>query len=77
VKQLRNFKNENNNPNGFDPKSNPAVADALKKYDGMSEDELINQLLVSVRAQRANGTYNAAQYEKLQNVITLINSEDV
>ncbi|MDR2201957.1 MAG: hypothetical protein LBP26_04255 [Clostridiales bacterium] len=90
MKQLRNF-NKGADAQGL--KDNPAVADALKKYDGMGEDELISRLLESVRTARADGTYNpsqmsayvdmlrphlsAVQYEKLRNVITLINGEDV
>ena len=88
MKSLRNFKNED-----FNSSDNPALSEALKKYGNMGEDELINQLLVSVRSSRANGTYNpsqmdayvemlkphitAQQYEKLKNIVHIINSENV
>ncbi len=89
MKQLRNFKCGEN----FDPSSDPVFSEAMRKYGGMGEDELINQLLISVRNSRANGTYDpmqmqsyveilkphitAEQYEKLKNIVNIINSENV
>ena len=93
MKQLRNFNCSGGENNNFDLSSDEGFRDAMNKYGGMGEDELINQLLVSVRNSRANGTYNpaqmegyaemlkphitSAQYEKLKNIIKLINSENV
>ena len=88
MKQLRNFSAGGSNSSDGD-----ALSEAMKKYGNMGEDELINQLLVSVRSSRANGTYNPSQmasyvemlkphitsqqYEKLKNIVHIINSENV
>ena len=94
MKQLRNFNCAGSGDNkNFDPTTDEGFREAMNKYGGMGENELINQLLQSVRTSRANGTYNpsqmeayaeilrphitAEQYEKLKNVINLINSENV
>ncbi len=90
MKQLRNFKCGDGE---FDPNQDPDFSAAMKKYGGMGEDELINQLLISVRNSRANGTYDPsqmqgyvemlkphiteAQYEKLKNIVNIINGENV
>ena len=88
MKQLRNFQSGGNDSQGGD-----ALSEAMRKYGNMGEDELINQLLTSVRSARANGTYNPSQmtayvemlkphitdgqYEKLKNIVNIINSENV
>lgn len=91
MRQLRNFKNTAAKT-GID-KDDPKLKEAMDKYGGMGEDELIDQLMKSVKTSRANGTYNPqqmstyvqmlrphisdVQYEKLKNIINIINSENV
>ncbi len=91
MKELRNFKNTGKKA-GLDV-NDPKFNEAMSKYGGMGEDQLIDQLLASVRTSRANGTYNPEQmksyvamlrphisdkqYEKLSNIINIINSENV
>ncbi|MCL2255965.1 MAG: hypothetical protein FWC11_03800 [Firmicutes bacterium] len=69
------------------------VQEAFEKYSKLDEDGLINELVKKVRTQRAEGTYDGeqmkssveflrphlsqTQYEKLHNLITLLNSEDI
>ncbi|MCL2861834.1 MAG: hypothetical protein FWE22_05440 [Firmicutes bacterium] len=69
------------------------VQEAFEKYSKLDEDGLINELVKKVRSQRENGTYDGeqmsasveflrphlsqTQYEKLRNLITLLNSEDI
>ena len=90
MKQLKNFRCADGD---FNPEQDPDFNAAMQKYGGMGEDELINQLLVSVRNSRANGTYDPSQmtgyvemlkphitdkqYEKLKNIVEIINSENV
>lgn len=96
MKQLRNFKGSNQNNGTYSEGSReelePVLNEAMKKYDGMSEDALIETLINSVQESRRNGTYNhqemtnyaamlspylsESQREKLGNILSIISSED-
>ena len=90
MKQLRNFK-QGNPSIPQEVMDNPAFSETLKRYGGMDEDALIEQLLSQIRTARKEGTYNPAQTQsyvsmlspflspaqrdKLDNLVQIINAE--
>ena len=53
------------------PKSNDSTIpnDVMKKYGGMREEQLVDELMKKVREQKQNGSYDEAQ---MQNFVKLI-----
>ncbi len=87
MRQLKNFSNKKSKT--VDDKE--VIEDYMGKYKGYSQEQLIDQLMKSIRQSRENGTYSQeqmetfvqmvspqltqAQRDKLDNMIKLINEE--
>ena len=90
MKELKNFKagNKTAQPNQIDE-----LKEQMGKFDGYSEDQLIDQLIKSVKKSKKEGTYSSAQMKsflqiiapqitdqqktKLSNLINLIEEDEI
>lgn len=93
---MRNLRNFNKNDRRADKTAEQTLKEFglggdYEKYAAMDEDGLVAELMKSVRAAKANGTYDPAQMqafialaspsltpeqrEKLENVVRLMNSD--
>ena len=74
-KQLRNFKSENtgNNNNNSSSAENlnaATITQAMQKYSGLSEETLLEQLVLHISAAKKNGTYNKQQMDTYLNIFS-------
>lgn len=95
MKQLRNFRQDTQKKieNVVSSEVDPLLNEAIEKYSGLDEDGLVEQLILSVKKSKEDGTYDpkqmenyvsvlrphlsSVQLEKLTNIITIINDENV
>ena len=69
MRSLRGYKgNENDKASAL--KHLGVSEEKVERYGAMSEDELINELISSVRAQKANNTFDPNQLEMLVSTVS-------
>lgn len=67
-------KGENAGKNG----ANLNIEDEMRRFSGMSNDELMSELMAKTAASRANGTLNVQELEKFYSVATMfMNTEQL
>jgi len=90
LKELRNFKKKSDE-NTKAETHNVTVEEAIKKYGGMGEDALIDQLIKQVSKAKTEGRYDPNQMqlymqmlsphlkpeqkEKLENILNFLNTQ--
>lgn len=89
MRQLKNFSNKNDKG-----KTDKEVAgDYIKKYDGFSEEQLIDELVKNVKKSKDSGSYSSEQMKtfidmvspqmtaeqrtKLNNLVKLIQEDEI
>ena len=64
MRRLKNFSSTNNSSASGVPN------DIVKKYGGMCEDQLVEELMKKVREQKQNGSYDEAQMQNFVKIIS-------
>lgn len=92
MRELRNFKKSKEETKVSEDDKN-IVKDYIGKYDGFSEDQLIEELIRSVKKSKNDGSYSGEQMrgfielmspqlsdeqrKKLNNLVMLIDEDDI
>ena len=70
MRNLRGYKGKINGEQAKTLKDMGVSEEKVEHYTSMSEDELISELLSSVKKQKANGTFNPQQLETLVTMVS-------
>lgn len=63
MRRLKNFSSSKSSASGV-------PNDIMKKYGGMGEDQLVDELMKKVREQKENGSYDEAQMQNFVKIIS-------
>ena len=67
---MRSLRNFNTNDQKEKLKSMGIESEKAEKYASMSEDELVSELLRSVRKQKADGSFDSKQLQTLASLLS-------